>query len=94
MVTPPFVKSRLIPKPWIDQTAPRQLAFAKSWSENPFRINANTYSLGGGAVGLVADELEGKADQGRREGREPRPLRRLPVGRGGHPREKFQEICG
>src|SRR5262249_53901750 len=35
--------------------------------------------------GLVADELEGKADQDRREGREPRPLRRLPDGRGGHP---------
>ena len=32
--------------------------------------------------GLVADEPTGKADQDRREGREPRPLRRLPDGRG------------
>src|SRR5215472_1708790 len=35
--------------------------------------------------GLVADELERKADQDRREGREPRPLCRLPDGRGRHP---------
>src|SRR5712691_5617915 len=34
---------------------------------------------------LVADEPEGQADQDRREGREPRPLRRLPDGRGRHP---------
>ena len=34
---------------------------------------------------LVADEPEGKADQDRREGRQPRPLRRLPDGRGRHP---------
>ena len=35
--------------------------------------------------GLVADQLEGEADQDRREGREPRPLCRLPDGRGRHP---------
>src|SRR5215471_1981639 len=35
--------------------------------------------------GLVADESEGKADQDRREGREPRPLCRLADGRGRHP---------
>jgi hypothetical protein len=35
--------------------------------------------------GLVADKLEGKADQDRREGRQPRPLCRLPDGRGRHP---------
>ena len=35
--------------------------------------------------GLVADESEGQADQDRREGREPRPLCRLPDGRGRHP---------
>ena len=33
---------------------------------------------------LVADEPEGEADQDRREGREPRPLRRIPDGRGRH----------
>jgi hypothetical protein len=35
--------------------------------------------------GLVADQLEGEADQDRREGGEPRPLHRLPDGRGRHP---------
>ena len=35
--------------------------------------------------GLVADEPEGEADQDRREGRQPRPLCRLPDGRGRHP---------
>src|SRR5262249_18468907 len=34
---------------------------------------------------LVADELERKADQDRREGGEPWPLYRLPDGRGRHP---------
>ena len=38
----------------------------------------------GADQGLVADEPEGEADQDRREGREPRPLRRLPDGRGRH----------
>jgi hypothetical protein len=33
---------------------------------------------------LVADEPEGKADQDWREGRQPRPLCRLPDGRGRH----------
>ena len=35
--------------------------------------------------GLVADELEGEANQDRREGGEPRTLCRLPNGRGRHP---------
>src|SRR5262245_42739536 len=35
--------------------------------------------------GLVADEPEGEADQDRREGRQPRPLRRIPDGRGRYP---------
>src|SRR6201993_3723984 len=39
----------------------------------------------GADQGLVADEPEGQADQDRREGRETRPLRRLPDGRGRHP---------
>jgi hypothetical protein len=37
--------------------------------------------------GLVADKPEGEADQDRREGRQPRPLRRIPDGRGRHPTE-------
>src|SRR5438445_9424566 len=39
----------------------------------------------GADQGLVADESEGKADQDRREGRQPRPLCHLPDGRGRHP---------
>src|SRR5262249_29101474 len=35
--------------------------------------------------GLVTDKLEGEAGQDRRESREPRPLCRLPNGRGRHP---------
>jgi hypothetical protein len=42
----------------------------------------------GADQGLVADEPEGKADQDWREGREPRPLHRLPDGRGRHPTAK------
>src|SRR5450830_371261 len=38
----------------------------------------------GADQGLVADEPEGEADQDRREGRAPRPLRHLPDGRGRH----------
>jgi hypothetical protein len=39
----------------------------------------------GADQGLVADELEGEAEQDRREGGEPRTLRRLPNGGGRHP---------
>src|SRR6516165_5573107 len=39
----------------------------------------------GADQGLVTDKLEGQADQDRRESREPRPLCRLPNGRGRHP---------
>jgi hypothetical protein len=39
---------------------------------------------------LVADEPEGEADQDRCEGREPRPLRCLPDGRGRHPTESVR----
>src|SRR5262249_16881462 len=38
----------------------------------------------GADEGLVADDLEGQADQDRREGSEPRPLCYLPDGRGRH----------
>src|SRR5271163_1147857 len=34
---------------------------------------------------MVADEPEGEADQDRRQGRQPRPLRRIPNGRGRYP---------
>src|SRR6516225_2251491 len=39
----------------------------------------------GADQGLVADDLEGQADQDRREGSEPWPLCYLPDGRGRHP---------
>src|ERR1700730_13127347 len=39
--------------------------------------------------GLVADQPEGEADQNRREGRQPWPLRRIPDGRGRHPAKPF-----
>jgi hypothetical protein len=38
----------------------------------------------GADQGLVVDDLEGQADQDRREGSEPRPLCYLPDGRGRH----------
>src|SRR5215813_8547482 len=38
----------------------------------------------GADQGMVADDLEGQADQDRREGGEPRPLHHLPDGRGRH----------
>ena len=45
--------------------------------------------------GLVADEPEGEADQDRRQGRQPRPLRRLPDGRGRHPTANVPgRFCG
>jgi hypothetical protein len=44
----------------------------------------------GADQGLVADEPKGKADQDRREGREPRPLRRLPDGRGRYPEKSVR----
>ena len=39
---------------------------------------------------LVADEPEGKADQDRREGRQPRPLYRLPDGGSGDPKKPLR----
>ena len=64
------------------------------------QLHALAYNLGnflcmlataGADQGLVADDLEGQADQDRREGGEPRPLCYLPAGRGRH-RQMFQEI--
>ena len=42
----------------------------------------------------IADEPEGKADQDRREGHAPRPLRRIPAGRGGHSTKSSPTSCG
>src|SRR5262249_40534752 len=50
-----------------------------SWQFSPHACNT------GANQGLVADELEGEADQDRREGGEPRTLCRLPNGGGRHP---------
>src|SRR5262249_48964849 len=50
----------------------------QSWQLYPDACNT------GADQGLVADELEGEADQDRREGGEPRPLCYLPDGRGRH----------
>jgi hypothetical protein len=46
----------------------------------------------GADQGLVADDLEGQADQDRRENGEPRPLCHLPDGRVVIARQMFQEI--
>src|SRR5262245_16006416 len=51
----------------------------QSWQLSPHACNT------GADQGLVADELEGEADQDRREGGEPRTLCRLPNGGGRHP---------
>src|SRR5262245_10962462 len=50
----------------------------QSWQLSPHACNT------GADRGLIADELEGEADQDWREGGEPRPLCYLPDGRGRH----------
>src|SRR5262249_31009832 len=47
----------------------------------------------GADQGLVADDLEGQADQDRREGGEPRPLCYLPDGRGRHRTANVRDIA-
>src|SRR3954466_9711103 len=59
--------------------APASCARLQSWQLSPHTCNT------GADQGLVADELEGEADQDRREGGEPRTLCRLPNGGGRHP---------
>jgi hypothetical protein len=61
------------------RAAPASCARLQSWQLSPHACNT------GADQGLVADELEGEADQDRREGGEPRTLRRLPNGGGRHP---------
>src|SRR6516162_686631 len=61
------------------RAAPASCARLQSWQLSPHACNT------GADQGLVADELEGEADQDRREGGEPRPLCRLPNGGGRHP---------
>ena len=62
------------------RAAPASCARLQSWE-----FLAHTGDAGADQ-GLVADEPKGKADQDWREGREPRPLHRLPDGRGRHPK--------
>ena len=72
----------------------RPTRFGSSFMRWP-TISAISCALGDDArtdQGLVADELEGEADQDRREGGEPRTLCRLPDGRSRHPTALFQEI--
>src|SRR6266545_8175951 len=61
------------------RAAPASCARLQSWQLSPHACNT------GADQGLVADELEGEADQDRREGGEPRTLRRLSNGGGRHP---------
>src|SRR5436190_15154247 len=61
------------------RAAPASCARLQSWQLSPRACNT------GADQGLVADELEGEADQDRREGGEPRTLCRLPNGGGRHP---------
>src|SRR5262250_2468562 len=61
------------------RAAPTSCARLQSWQLSPHACNT------GADQGLVADELEGEADQDRREGGEPRTLCCLPNGGGRHP---------
>jgi len=70
------------------RAAPASSARLQSWQLSPHACNT------GADQGLVADELEGEADQDRREDGEPRTLCRLPNGGGRIPRQMFQEFCG
>src|SRR5262245_43643931 len=60
------------------RAAPTSCARLQSWQLSPHACNT------GADQGLVADELEGEADQDRREGGEPRTLCYLPDRRGRH----------
>src|SRR6516162_946345 len=61
------------------RAAPTSCARLQSWQLSRHACNT------GANQGLVADELEGEADQDRREGGEPRTLCCLPNGGGRHP---------
>jgi hypothetical protein len=61
------------------RAAPASCARLQSWQLSPHACST------GADQGLVADELEGEADQDRRESREPRTLCRLPNGGDRHP---------
>src|SRR5215510_3719908 len=66
------------------RAAPASCARLQSWQLSPHACNT------GADQGLVADDLEGEADQDRREGGEPRTLCRLPNGGGRHPTTNVQ----
>ena len=68
------------------RAAPASCARLQSWQLSPHACNT------GADQGLVADELEGEADQDRREGGEPRTLCRLQMAEVAIPRQMFQEI--
>src|ERR1700704_1084397 len=61
------------------RAAPASCARLQSWQISLHACNT------GADQGLVADELEGDADQDRHENGEPRTLCRLPNGGGRHP---------
>src|SRR5262252_7829546 len=61
------------------RAAPTSCARLQSWQLSPYACNT------GADQGLVAYELEGEADQDRREGGEPRSLCYLPNGGGRYP---------
>jgi hypothetical protein len=61
------------------RAAPASYARLQPWQLSPHAGDTRADQ------GLVADEPEGEADQNRSEGRQPRPLCRIPNGRGRHP---------
>src|SRR5260221_10054364 len=61
------------------RAAPASCARLQSWQLSPHACDT------GADQGLVADGVEGEADQDRREGGEPRTRGRLPNGGGRHP---------
>ena len=60
--------------------------------QTPYNLGNFLRTLAGADQGLVADDLEGQADQDRREGRQPRPLCIFQMGEVAIPRQMFQEI--
>ena len=66
----------------------RGSSFTRSLEPRQFLADAGD---AGTDQGLVTDKLEGKADQDRRQGREPRTLCRLSDGRGRHPTANVPE---
>src|ERR1700704_4557242 len=68
------------------RAAPASCARLQSWQLSPHACNT------GADQGLVADELEGEADQDRREGGQPRSYVVFQMAEVAIPRQMFQEI--